>query len=371
MRVLYIARYYTPMMHRKLAFMAAEPGLELWLLRPGWWRDEYGRRRILALADNYHLIEVPLVGKPNNPHWTFYRTLSFSLPKVKPDLIHVEEEPDSLAALQFLLLRSVFCSSTPVILHTWQNINRPKRWYVWQVTRFSLRQSTAILCANQEAVQVLTAMGYHGIMAVLPPQGVDVEIFHPVGIHPDPAHFTIGYAGRLVPEKSVETLLSALAAMPPSARLWIIGDGPCRRMLQSQTEQWGISDRVQFVAPVPATQMPTLLAQLDVLVLPSRTTPLWKEQFGRVLIEAMACQVPVVGSDSGAIPEVIGDAGLIFPEGDVAALTACLQELQKNPDLRRDLAARGYQWVHQHFTQERVAAATLAFYRRLLHEPLP
>jgi glycosyltransferase involved in cell wall biosynthesis len=111
--------------------------------------------------------------------------------------------------------------------------------------------------------------------------------------------------------------------------------------------------------------MPQQLAALDVLVLPSRATPVWKEQFGRVLTEAMACRVPVVGSDSGAIPEVIGEAGLIFPAGDASALAGCLARLQAEPALRAELAERGYQRVLRHYTQAGLAERTAQFYRQL------
>jgi len=101
-------------------------------------------------------------------------------------------------------------------------------------------------------------------------------------------------------------------------------------------------------------------------VLPSRTSSHWVEQFGRVLIEAMACGVAVVGSDSGEIPHVIGDAGLIFPEGDVAALRKQLARLQGNQALRRELGARGRARVMAHYTQAQVARDTVAFYRELI-----
>jgi quercetin dioxygenase-like cupin family protein len=87
--------------------------------------------------------------------------------------------------------------------------------------------------------------------------------------------------------------------------------------------------------------VPSRLAQLDALVLPSLTRPNWKEQFGRVLVEAMACGVPVVGSDSGEIPRVIGQAGLSFPEGDAGALRASLAELMGSERRRAELGARG------------------------------
>ncbi len=115
-----------------------------------------------------------------------------------------------------------------------------------------------------------------------------------------------------------------------------------------------------------AERVPEFLGGLDALVLPSLTYPNWKEQFGRVLMEAMACEVPVVGSDSGEIAHVIGDAGLVFPEGDVTALTDCLRRLRAAPELRRELAARGLARVRERYTQDRIAAQTLEVYQTVL-----
>jgi len=106
-----------------------------------------------------------------------------------------------------------------------------------------------------------------------------------------------------------------------------------------------------------------------VLVVPSRTRPNWKEQFGRVIVEAMACGVPVIGSSSGAIPDVIGDAGLIVPEGDRAALAGALRGLMSDPDRRRDLAERGRARVLARYTQAQVAAQTVDVYRSMLRIP--
>jgi glycosyltransferase involved in cell wall biosynthesis len=111
--------------------------------------------------------------------------------------------------------------------------------------------------------------------------------------------------------------------------------------------------------------MPYYYSGLDVLVLPSRTRSNWKEQFGRVLIEAMACQVAVVGARCGAIPEVIGDAGLTFTEGDPADLRAQLQTLLENARQRLELAEKGRQRVLDRFTQSQIAARTVEIYRGL------
>jgi glycosyltransferase involved in cell wall biosynthesis len=107
-------------------------------------------------------------------------------------------------------------------------------------------------------------------------------------------------------------------------------------------------------------------AEVDVLVLPSLTTRKWAEQFGRVLVEAMARGVVPVGSSSGAIPEVIGDAGLVFEEGDAMALSGALQRLASDADLRGRLAAKGIERVRRLYAQDVVSAKTVAFYDRVL-----
>jgi glycosyltransferase involved in cell wall biosynthesis len=115
--------------------------------------------------------------------------------------------------------------------------------------------------------------------------------------------------------------------------------------------------------------MPGVLQGFDVLAGPSLTLPNWKEQFGRMLVEAMACEVPVVGSDSGEIPQVIGDGGLVVPEGNVEALRGALQQLHDSQNLRRSLGRAGRQRVLAHYTQRAIASQTAVVYRRMLGLP--
>ena len=160
-------------------------------------------------------------------------------------------------------------------------------------------------------------------------------------------------------------LLRAVAQLPGVWRLQIAGSGPEQRALAQLAKELGIADRVQFDGVIPSAQMPAYLQQLDVLALPSRTLPNWKEQFGRVLIEAMACEVAVVGSDSGEIPNVIGEAGLIFPEDDVHTLRTHLQHLMAHAELRDELGRAGRQRVLAHYTQAKIAAQTVEVYREM------
>jgi glycosyltransferase involved in cell wall biosynthesis len=220
---------------------------------------------------------------------------------------------------------------------------------------------------TDSAATVWREKRYAGPLRVIPQFGADPELFTPLAHPGNQRPFTIGYFGRLVEEKGLATLMDAAAQLHnPDWCLRFVGSGPHQSALEKRAAELGIGDKVQFCAYVPSTQMPALYHELDVFVLPSLTRPNWKEQFGRVLVEAMASGVPVIGSDSGAIPDVTGDAGLVFPEGDTAALTIHLDHVQHDSSLRAQLAQKGRARVLDHFTHERVADETVRVYHQLL-----
>jgi len=247
---------------------------------------------------------------------------------------------------------------------------------------YVLAHTDVLLSGNAEGVDVWRAKGYAGPVEVIPQFGVDPDIFYRM-LRPSrpskpsvllrrsarrPSHheMVVGYIGRLVPEKGIDILLEAVARLQGPWELRILGSGPERDRLEKMAQWLGILPRVSFDLPIPSTQMPYYYSGLDVLVLPSRTRPNWKEQFGRVLVEAMACRRPVMGSDSGEIPNVIGDAGYVTPEGDAPALAGRLMDLAGNPSLRAELGARGRQRVLDHYTQRQIAHETYRVYRQLL-----
>ncbi len=224
---------------------------------------------------------------------------------------------------------------------------------------------------------LLRRYGYLRPTPCTPSIGVDTDLFRPCsdgGELKSPPSFTIGYIGRLVEEKGIDVLIRAVAALRRHTggdrwRVRIVGSGVKEDALRALVTAFQMDDAVSFVPPLPGDRMPEAMCALDALVLPSRTTRVWKEQLGRVLLEAMACGVPVIGSDSGAIPEVIGDAGLIFPEDDVDELVDRLMRLEANPDLRATLELRGRQRVEERYAQRRLAAETVAVYRQLIGCP--
>jgi glycosyltransferase involved in cell wall biosynthesis len=232
-----------------------------------------------------------------------------------------------------------------------------------------------VTCASQEAVHVLRAQGYRGGADIAPMIGCDTGLFFPRTLDEimrtraahgiASAHSLIGFVGRLSPEKSVETLLEAVAGAEERHMLLIVGDGPERAALENRAAELGIAERVRFVGALPLDQIPDVIASLDVLALPSRRTTHWHEQFGRVLVEAMASKVAVVGSNTGAIPGVIGDPTMLFPERDAGALASLLDHLSAQPELRLRAGEDGYARALKHFTMERVCEQLVAVWRGL------
>ena len=355
------------MLERKVEFMSQDADFLFFIVRPKQYEDAYGSLTLQSTTTKTdNILHLSLIGKHIDPHRVLYGSLSFSMKSFKPDIIHAEDEPDSLAALQVLAARRLFAPKAKLILHTWQNINRKKRPLVQWITNTALQGSDAILCSNAEGVSVLRDMGFNGPTDIVPPEGIDIEWFKPVEPKQPNKRFTFLYAGRFVEEKGLDTLLKAMSLTRNEASLVLVGDGPLKNTLKEQANQIKIKEQVQFLPPVQQDRMPDLYAQADALVLPSRGTPVWKEQYGRVLLEAMACKVPVIGSDSGAIPEVIGDAGLIFKENDANSLAQCLQYLMETPTLQKDLAERGYKRVTSFYSQKEIARRTNEFYRKVM-----
>ncbi len=348
----------------------ARLGVELTVIAPPAWREpRVGliplERRFTA---GYTLLTLPMAANGHH-HIHFYRGLRPLIQRLRPQVFHIDEESFNLATFQ--AMRVGVAVGARCCFYNWANIDRryppPFSWF----ERYNLRHAAHAIAGNQEAATILRRHGYRGPISVIPQFGVDPELFAPVSTRPPRSAWVVGYAGRLVPEKGVADLVEAVAGLPAHVHLRLIGDGVERERLRALANRLGIVDRITIQPAVASTAMPAALRELDALVLPSRTQPNWKEQFGRILIEAMSCGVPVIGSTCGEIPQVIGDAGLVYPEGDVVALRAALSRLLNDPAFSAELARRGRERALRQFTQAAIARQHVAVYRAMLAGDTP
>lgn len=350
---------------RKLEEIASHDDVELRVVVPPYWQDERGIVPLERIhTQGYELIVEPMALN-GSYHLHFYPRLGRHVWGFQPDLIHLDEEPYNLATFHGMVLAQR--AGVRALWFSWQNLYRryPPPFSLFE--RYCLRHADAAIAGSHTAAQVWRTKGFAGLLAVIPQFGVDPQVFFPQPRQEGHRCPLVGFAGRLVRDKGVDLLLRAVADLR-GVQVEILGSGPERGRLERLARALGMDDRVAFLGTLPSAQMPAFYRRLDVLVLPSRSRSGWVEQFGRVLVEAMACGVPVVGSDCGEIPHVIGDAGLVFPEGDVEGLRAHLSRLMTDTDLRSDLARRGRERVLAHYTQAQVAAQTTAVYRQVLGE---
>lgn len=349
---------------RKLEEMAADPELALIVAVPPFWKGKAGTVPLeRAHTEGYRLTVLPPVLN-GAFHLHFYPTFGRLLREVKPDLVHIDEEPYNLAT--FMANRSARGYGAKTLWFSWQNLIRNYPWPFSWFERYNLQNVEYALVGSRTAAGVWREKGYRGPLAVIPQFGVDPTLFSPPDTPRDRERVHFAYAGRLVPEKGLDLLLDALDGVPGDWRLTILGEGPAQEALQARVDRMPWKERVTFRASIPSVAMPDFYRGIDVLVLPSRSSPNWTEQFGRVLIEAMASGAAVVGSDSGEIPHVVGDAGVIFPEEDVGALRAALTRFLREPTLRDELGERGRERVLERFTQRHVARETVNVYREVL-----
>ena len=295
----------------------------------------------------------------------------------QPDIIHLEEEAWSLNALQTVRLKRKYCPNSRFIFRTSLSIPTKQRFGilpVW-IERAVFRETDRAFPLSENAGKILTERGYTGEQTPFP-NGVDVRHFYKMDVSElrDSLGlrdcFVVGYVGRLLQMKGIDTLLRALAHLVihdprRTYKLLIVGQGEDKPDFQKSAEVLNISEQIVWIDAVPPEAVAAYINCMDTIVLPSRTTAGWVEFFGRVLIEGMACEVPVIGSDSGEIPHVIDDAGLVFPEGDADALADRIHQIANDVHLRNDLVVRGLDRI-ENFTWETIAERTYQVYQELL-----
>jgi glycosyltransferase involved in cell wall biosynthesis len=341
--------------YRELAAREWDPVIVV----PSRWKHSYAKTAVrpsplAGMEHSLHPIPVAFSGLQQR-HFYLARCRSLCA-HLRPDVAFIEEEAYSLAATQW---SHVFINQgIPFGVQCAENLDRdlplPIKWLRGRV----LKNAAYVAARSDTAGRLARSWGARGKIA-LAPHAVPGWKTIPRTTH---RPFTVGYAGRLVESKGLLDLLEAVRLLDSPVELLLIGDGAMRAQLESQPIP---GSKVRVIDDLTHSQMAAGYGQMDVLVLPSHSTPTWEEQFGRVIVEALWCGVPVVGSDSGEIPWLIGltEGGLVFPERDHRALADRLSELRQAPGLRAELADKGRATVERLFS---VPAATDALERLLL-----
>ena len=161
-------------------------------------------------------------------------------------------------------------------------------------------------------------------------------------------------------------MIEALPLCPDDVQMVFVGSGPLKEEIERRAAGLNKSKQVHFLPAQPLEALPQIMNAFDALVLASRTTPRWKEQFGRVIIEAHACGVPVIGSDSGAIPEVVGKGGLIVQERNPVALSVAIRQLHLDANKKNTLGLIGRSQVEENYTWDRVARQMHKIYQEMI-----
>jgi glycosyltransferase involved in cell wall biosynthesis len=319
--------------------LASDPRLSFTLVIPDRWHED-GRTLRQGSVTGPLSVQTERILLPRLPkaQWYghFYPRLSRLLKALSPDVIHLWEEPWSVVALQACLLRDRVAPQAALILEADQNILRRLPPPFEAIRRYTLRRTDMMVARQQEALDVTRKCGYTG-PATFVEYVIDESVFNlqeksicraELGF----SGFTIGYVGRVLRQKGLFTVLRALHKCTAPVTFICIGAGPDSEALVAESQRLGLADRVQILPFQPAEKVAHIMGAMDTLVLMSETTPTWKEQFGRVIIEAQACGTPVIGSDSGSIPHVVGKGGWIVEEGNADRLAELLDRLVAKPE---------------------------------------
>ncbi|MEG3975951.1 hormogonium polysaccharide biosynthesis glycosyltransferase HpsO [Microcoleus sp. herbarium8] len=386
MRILVASHTYIVDINREKFKILAnlEPDIEVTVIVPRRWKPGGVQNKIIKTGfsqqGSFKVVPVSNYSQNNQGLLTFGPDLIKILHEFRPQIIQVEQGSKSLACAQLILLNKLLKLQAKNILFTWWNLPYKLNWPVSALENYNLNHTDGIIAGNLDGAKILRDRGYQGALKVMPQLGVDETLFLPtaknanlskeLGI--EPTDFVVGFVGRFVEEKGLLTLAEALVKLKERSWKWLlVGQGKLQAHIAEKSREWGISDRIIWVESVSHERIPPYINLMNCLVLPSQTsykfktltTVGWKEQFGHVLIEAMACKIPVIGSDCGEIPHVIGSAGLVFPEGNAGILRDCLQQLMERREFAADLGDRGYHRAMSNYTNKALAEKLLDFYK--------
>lgn len=363
-----------------VAMKRIDPKLQLRIVVPKVMQDRFRTEKyeVHPCLTNDEVIPLRAHFEQLQQHMTYMHNpaaLASVLRSFKPDVIHIDEEPQALISVETIALQRAVARTAAVTLFSWDNLLRPRRFPVGTgkstLRKYSLSRTSLVITGNRRAADLIRSEGhFHGAIETLPQSGLNLEE-HKLGFEEKlrtelglAGSVVVGCVGRLVPEKGILLLLDSLSRLETLPwKLLLVGGGPLEREIQD-TWMAKFPGRIVWVPPVPYDQVTRYLRCIDIFVLASYATSTWAEQFGLSLAQAMLLGLACIGSKSGAIPDVLGDNGLLFEEKSADDLKRALETFLLSPGTRREYGKRAREFALDHYTVERVADGYLSAFEK-------
>jgi glycosyltransferase involved in cell wall biosynthesis len=285
------------------------------------------------------------------------------------NIVHCWEEPYIMAGWQ---VAAWVKARTPLVYRTAQSYAKQYPLPFNLMENYAMSRASGWICSGQTVETALKNRHGYNLPRRIIPLGVDINHFYPCADSKQKIRQllgwqqeipVVGYLGRLVEEKGLKFLMSVLDGSIVPWQALFVGTGKMELELRTWAKQYG--DRVRICTNVTHNQVPQYLNAMDILCAPSQTATNWREQFGRMIVEAFACGIPVIASDSGEIPYVVQDTGIIIGEQDLQGWIDALANLLENSSLRRELSLSGLERSRVDFSWAIVALKHLEFFEEL------
>jgi glycosyltransferase involved in cell wall biosynthesis len=373
-RILSIGHSYCVALNRRLAHEMARAGGAEWevtAVAPAFFHADFGAIACERFAGESCRLEAIPAYMTGRIHLFVYGRRLRELIRQNCDLVHCWEEPYILAGAQTAWWTP---RDVPFVFWTMQNLVKRYPPPFSLIEKYCFDRCAGWFGSGQLVVEAMCSRGYGGKPHRAMPIGVDADLFRP-----DPAAReatrtrlgwnslnppVVGFVGRFIEGKGLVLMMAALDRLREPWRALFIGGGKLEPALRAWAARH--NDRVRIVNDVAHDQVPAYLNAMDLLCAPSQTTPGWREQFGRMVVEAFACGIPVISSDSGELPYVVGDAGVIVGERDEDTWVRAMSELIDDPAARLELSRKGIERARSQYAWPIVARNHLEFFSRLL-----
>ncbi len=309
--------------------------------------------------------------KRNNPRLQKIIGLKKILDTQKPDIVFLDNDPGSLQAVEI----SRWCkkNNAKCIVQSCENlpfdykssfIRAGFKGGVLSVVKIFLnflnkKNIDYIFTINDDGTKIFKNVGYKNVQKI--PLGFNENLFNDfpekrikIRKELDLNNVVIAYFGRIVPEKGIHILLEALAKLEHLEWTFILDDFELYKNSYSETVnnlilKLRLQNRIKYIK-ADHKEIADYMNASDIVVLASVSTPKWKEQYGRVIPEAMACKNAVIVANSGALPELVGDAGFVFEEKDTDKLSEYIKTLAENKILCNEYKQKAYYRSHKYLS---------------------